>query len=137
MIPLTQLGLTDPAVPNESEQSSSFTSSLYLPPTPRQLMQSVRGSDNDDCDIECEVKTVVKCTESPVASGTVTDNGPQPPTTQEAGFVTPKNDVNVNVTRGVKHCAGFTCDQKGVYRHPTRSRQKVSQRTATGCGAAA
>ena len=27
--------------------------------------------------------------------------------------MTPKNDVNVNVTRGVKHCAGFTCDQKG------------------------
>ena len=68
MIPLTQLGLTDPAVPNESDQSSSFTSYLYLPPTPRPLMPSVRRSDND-CDIECEVKTVVKCDEPPVASG--------------------------------------------------------------------
>ena len=52
MIPITQLGLTDLAVPNESEQSSSFTSYLYLPSTPRPLMQSVRGSDNDDC--ECD-----------------------------------------------------------------------------------
>ena len=33
-------------------------------------MQSVRGSDNDECDIECEVKNVVKCDDSPVASGT-------------------------------------------------------------------
>ena len=55
MIPLTQLGLTDLAVPNESEQSSSFTSHLYLPPTPRPLMQSVRGSDT----AECIVKNVV------------------------------------------------------------------------------
>ena len=109
MIPLTQLVLTDPAVPNESEQSSSFTSHLYLPPTPRPLMQSVRGSDTD----ECIVKSVVQCDDSPVASGTVTDNGPQPPTTQEAGFVTPTNDGNVNVTRGVHYCAGFTCDQTG------------------------
>ena len=62
MIPLTQLGLTDPAVPNESDQSFSFTSYLYLPTTPRLLMPSVRGSDND-CDIECEIKSVVKCDE--------------------------------------------------------------------------
>ena len=41
-----------------------------------------------------------------VASGNVTDEGPQPPTTKEAGFETPRN-VNVQVTRGVKHCAGF------------------------------
>ena len=112
MIPLTQLGLTDLAVPNESEQSSSFTSYLYLPPTPRPLMQSVRGSDTDECDVECTVKSVIKCDDSPVASGTVTDNGPQPPTTQEAGFVTPTNH-NVHVARGVHYCAGFTCDQTG------------------------
>ena len=101
MIPLTQLGLTDLAVPNESEQSSSFTSHLYLPPTPRPLMQSVRGSDTD----ECIVKNVVTCNDSPVASGIVTDNGPQPPKTQEAGFVTPMN-VNVQVVRGVELANG-------------------------------
>ena len=39
----------------------------------------------------------------PVASGNVTDEGPQLPTTKEAGFETPRN-VNVQVTRGVKHC---------------------------------
>ena len=108
LVPLTQLGLTDLAVQDESEQSSSFISRLYLPPTPRPLMQSVRGSD---CD-ECVVKSVVTCNDSPVASGIVTDNGPQPPTTQEAGFVTPTND-NVRVARGVHYCAGFTCDQTG------------------------
>ena len=60
MILLTQLGLTDPAVPNESDVSSSFNSIayLYLPPTPRRLLPSVRerspaASDND-CDIECD-----------------------------------------------------------------------------------
>ena len=70
MIPLTQLGLPDLAVPNESEQSSSFTSYLYLPPTLRPLMQSVRGSDTDECDIECTVKNVVECDDAAVASGT-------------------------------------------------------------------
>ena len=80
MIPLTQLGLTDPAVPNESDQSSSFNSIayLYLLPTPRPLMPSVRGSDND-CDIECEVKSVVNCDDSPVASGTTPAASGEPP----------------------------------------------------------
>ena len=57
LVPLTQLGLTDLAVQDESEQSSSFISRLYLPPTPRPLIQSVRDSDFD----ECIVKTVLPC----------------------------------------------------------------------------
>ena len=77
LVPLTQLGLTDPASTNESDGSSSFNSIayLYLPPTPRPLLPSVRerspAASGKESDVECN--------EPPAASGEIPAASGEPP----------------------------------------------------------
>ena len=57
LVPLTQLGVTDPASTTEPSSFNSIAY-LYLPPTPRPLLPSVRerspaASDNE-CNVECD-----------------------------------------------------------------------------------
>ena len=77
MIPLTKLGLTDPAVTNESDGSSSFNSIayLYLLPTPRPLLPSVREMSPAACGNEFDVE----CDEPPAASGEIPAASGEPP----------------------------------------------------------